>query len=164
MCKSHAHADAKIESFRNNPSYAAEYLNAVLEDGDQEKLLETLRYLAAAFDGVSQCEFAVIPMDLFERMAAAMEDLNDIALYDAAKAADDGFRVPGAVLHAIIDGTHPVTAWRNYRDLSLEELATIAGIHPTLLLQIENGTENGSTATLQKIAQALNIAIENLQE
>lgn len=108
--------------------------------------------------------FAVIPINLFERMAAAFEDLNDIALYDAAKAADDGFCFPGAVLHAIIDGVHPVTAWRNYRGLSLEELATIAGIHPTLLLQIENGTENGSTATLQTIAQALNIAVENLQE
>jgi transcriptional regulator with XRE-family HTH domain len=57
-----------------------------------------------------------------------------------------------------------VTAWRNYRDLSLEELATIAGINTTLLLQIENGTENGSTATLLAIAQALNVAIENLQE
>jgi probable addiction module antidote protein len=54
MCKSRAHADAKIESFRNNPSYAAEYLNAVLEDGDQEELLETLRYLVAASAGVSQ--------------------------------------------------------------------------------------------------------------
>ncbi len=93
-------------------------------------------------------EFAVIPMDLFERMAAALEDFNDIALYDAAKAADDGFRFPCAVLHAIIDGAHPVTAWRNYRGLSLEELATIAGLHSTLLLQIENGSENGSTATL----------------
>jgi DNA-binding XRE family transcriptional regulator len=109
-------------------------------------------------------EFAVIPMDLFERMAAAFEDFNDIALYDSAKAADDGFRFPSAVLHAMIDGAHPVTAWRNYRDLGLEELATIAGIQPTLLLQIENGTENGSTATLLAIAQALNVAIENLQE
>jgi DNA-binding phage protein len=141
MCKSRSHTDAKIKRFRNTPSYAAEYLNAVLEDGDQAELLETFRYLAAAF-----------------------EDLNDIALYDSAKAADDGFRFPSAALHAIIDGAHPVTAWRNYRDLSLEELATIAGINTTLLLQIENGTENGSTATLLAIAQALNVAIENLQE
>jgi probable addiction module antidote protein len=52
MNKSRSHDAAKIESFRNNPIYAAEYLNAVLEDGNQEELLETLRYLATAFGGV----------------------------------------------------------------------------------------------------------------
>jgi probable addiction module antidote protein len=54
MAKSRAHDEAKIESFRNDPEYAAEYLNAVLEDGDQEELLETLRYMAQAFGGVAQ--------------------------------------------------------------------------------------------------------------
>jgi probable addiction module antidote protein len=53
MTKSRAHDEAKIESFRANPDYAAQYLNAVLEDGDQEELLETLRYMAQAFGGVT---------------------------------------------------------------------------------------------------------------
>ena len=54
MTKSRNHEEAKIESFRNDRDYAAEYLNAVLEDGNQEELLETLRYMAQAFGGVSQ--------------------------------------------------------------------------------------------------------------
>ena len=43
------HEEAKIESFRKDPVYAAEYLNAVLADGDQEEVMVTLRYLAQAF-------------------------------------------------------------------------------------------------------------------
>ncbi len=44
-----SHEEATIESFRNNPDYAAEYLNAVLEDGDQEELMLALRRVASAF-------------------------------------------------------------------------------------------------------------------
>lgn len=49
-----SHAQATIESFRKDPRFAAEYLNAVLQDGDQQELLIALRYLADAFGGVSQ--------------------------------------------------------------------------------------------------------------
>ena len=51
--KSKAHEDATIESFRKDPAFAAEYLNAVLEDGDQTELLTALRYMAEAFGEVA---------------------------------------------------------------------------------------------------------------
>jgi probable addiction module antidote protein len=44
-----SHEEATIESFRKNPDYAAEYLNTVLEDGDQEELMLALRRVASAF-------------------------------------------------------------------------------------------------------------------
>ena len=44
-----SHEEATIESFQLDPDYAAEYLNAVLEDGDQEELMLALRRVAAAF-------------------------------------------------------------------------------------------------------------------
>jgi probable addiction module antidote protein len=46
------HATATVESFRKDPGFAAEYLNAVLTDGDQEELMVALRYMAEAFGGV----------------------------------------------------------------------------------------------------------------
>jgi probable addiction module antidote protein len=49
-----SHERATIESFRRNPQFAAEYLNAVLEDGDQDELMVALRRVATAFGGVSQ--------------------------------------------------------------------------------------------------------------
>ncbi len=48
------HEEATIESFRKDPRFAAEYLNSVLEEGDQEELLVALRYMAKAFGGVSR--------------------------------------------------------------------------------------------------------------
>lgn len=47
-----SHDEATIESFRKDPKFAAEYLNAVREDGDREELMVALRYVATAFGGV----------------------------------------------------------------------------------------------------------------
>jgi len=40
------------ELFRDDPSYAVELLNNILQDGDQGELLVTLRQLTKAFGGV----------------------------------------------------------------------------------------------------------------
>ncbi len=47
-----SHEEATVESFRKDPKFAAEYLNAVLEDGEQEEVLSALRRMATAFGGV----------------------------------------------------------------------------------------------------------------
>ncbi len=43
-----SHEEATIRSFRNDPAFAAEYLNSVLEDGTREEFLIALRRLAEA--------------------------------------------------------------------------------------------------------------------
>lgn len=48
-----SHEEATIETFRDDPEFAAEYLNQVLEDGDQDELLVALRRMAGAFGGVA---------------------------------------------------------------------------------------------------------------
>ena len=40
-----SHQEATIESFRNDPEFAAEYLNTILADGDRGELLLALRYI-----------------------------------------------------------------------------------------------------------------------
>ena len=47
------HEAATIESFRTDPAFAAEYLNAVLEDGEEAELLLALRRITEAFGGVA---------------------------------------------------------------------------------------------------------------
>ena len=46
--------DRAIDELRRNPAYASEYLNSVLEDGDQEELMLALRRMSEAFGGVAQ--------------------------------------------------------------------------------------------------------------
>jgi probable addiction module antidote protein len=53
-----SHEEASIESFRRDPRFAAEYLNGVLEDGDQEELMLALRRIASAFGGVAEIAHA----------------------------------------------------------------------------------------------------------
>jgi probable addiction module antidote protein len=49
---SRSHELATVESFRRHPGRAADYLNAILEDGDQDELMLALRRMADAFGGV----------------------------------------------------------------------------------------------------------------
>jgi len=47
-----SHEEATIQEFKDNPQDAAAYLNAVLEDGDQEEVLLALRRITTSFGGV----------------------------------------------------------------------------------------------------------------
>lgn len=107
-------------------------------------------------------EYAVVPIDLFERMAKVFGDIDDVALFDAAKVADDGYRVPGEVLHAILGGTHPVKVWREYRGLTQDALATKVGISKAYLCQIETGKREGAIKTLRSIASTLDVSLDDL--
>jgi len=48
-----SHERATIASFKRNPRFAAEYLNSILDDGNQDELMVALRRMAKAFGGVS---------------------------------------------------------------------------------------------------------------
>lgn len=50
--KDRHHDDAMAEMFREDPAFALETLNAILEDGDQAELMITLRQMTKAFGGV----------------------------------------------------------------------------------------------------------------
>jgi probable addiction module antidote protein len=55
MTKTHrTHEEATIDMFRGDPDLAAEYLNSVLEDGDETDLMLALRSLSKAFGGVQE--------------------------------------------------------------------------------------------------------------
>ncbi|KIZ48473.1 addiction module antidote protein [Pseudomonas oryzihabitans] len=62
-----SHDDAMAEVFRNDPAYAVELLNSILEEGDQAELMIVLRQMADAFGGV--------------RKIAAVANLNPNQLY-----------------------------------------------------------------------------------
>lgn len=48
-----SHDDATVESFARDPAYAAEYLKAVLEDGDAAELRVATTRVSRAFGGRS---------------------------------------------------------------------------------------------------------------
>lgn len=55
MAKTHrTHEAATVEMFQHDPELAAEYLNTVLEDGDEADLMLALRTLSKAFGGLQE--------------------------------------------------------------------------------------------------------------
>jgi probable addiction module antidote protein len=50
--KDRTHDDAMADLFKEDPAYALELLNNILEDGQQGELLITLRQMTKAFGGV----------------------------------------------------------------------------------------------------------------
>ncbi len=107
--------------------------------------------------------FYVVPADLWSAVRQAVEDAEDAAAYAAAIAADDGVTYPAAVAHAMMEGTHPVRAWRAHRGLTLQALADKAGVSKPYLSQIEGGKRTGTAATIKKLARALGVAMDALQ-
>ncbi len=108
-------------------------------------------------------EFALISLRLLVTMED-LEDLEDELL--AARAAQehdpDAPTVPGDVVHAILDGTHPVRAWREYRGMTQEELARRAGTSKAYISHIERGMRQPALALTGALAAALDAPLEAL--
>lgn len=111
---------------------------------------------------------AVLPEAEFRRLAEVAEALQDAA--DVAEAEDTLRRlrsgeeeaIPLAVVSRIIDGEHPVRAFRAWRGLSAHKLAAAAGISTAYLHQIEAGKRDGTVAVLAKLAAILRVTIDDL--
>ena len=110
-------------------------------------------------------EWAVIPFSEYEKLQEALEDAEDIKdIEKNVKAIQDGteIAIPGEVTFAILDGTNPIRAWREYKHIKMNELAKNVGISSAYLSQIENNKRNPTIDTLRNIAKELAIDIEVL--
>ena len=110
-------------------------------------------------------EWAVIPYSEYEKLQEALEDAEDIKDIETnLKAIQDGteIAIPGEVTFAILDGTNPIRAWREYKHIKMNELAKNVGISSAYLSQIENNKRNPTIDTLKNIAKELDIDIDTL--
>jgi len=110
-------------------------------------------------------EWAIIPYGEFIKIQELLEDAEDIKDIEVNLKAIEENReivVPGEVTFAIVEGTHPIRAWREYKNMRINELAKRVGISGSFLSQIENGKRNPTIETLKTIASALDIEPEML--
>ena len=107
----------------------------------------------------------VLPLKDYERLCAAAEDLADMRAYDRAKqglAAGTDELIPADFGDRILDGESPVRVWREYRGLSVKQLAVGAQISAAYLSQIEGGSRNGSLSTMKALARCLSLDVDDL--
>ncbi|MBC8229088.1 helix-turn-helix transcriptional regulator [bacterium] len=109
-------------------------------------------------------EWAVIPYQEYIHLIEEAEMLEDVRAYDLAiKAIERGEElVPSEIMYAILDGENPIRVWREYRELTQQQLSEAAGISKPYLSQIESGKRIGTTEVLSAIAKALNLTLDDI--
>lgn len=110
-------------------------------------------------------EWAVVPYETYLELVEKAEMLLDIQDYDSAKASlqrGDDELIPSEIVHAILDGENAVKTWREFREMSQQELAEKAGISIPYLSQIETNKRTGSIEVLSAIAKTLKVSLENI--
>lgn len=91
------------------------------------------------------------------------EDLEAIRLFEKRLAAGEEELIPSEVVNRLIDGPESrMRIWRDYRGLSLADLAEQTGFGTAYLHQIETGKKNGSVEALTKIAAALKVDVDDI--
>ena len=101
---------------------------------------------------------AIVPLKDYDALREALEDAAD------AEALRLG-RTEEAIPMSMADRLHqdnPVKVWRAHRGMSATELAAAAGISNSQLSAIETGESSGSVAALQRIANVLEVGVDDL--
>ena len=93
------------------------------------------------------------------------EELVDIRAYDQAieqRAKGQDEMIPSEFADRILEGESAVRVWREYRKLSVQELAGQANISASCLSQIESGSRSGTVPTMKALALALHLDLDDL--
>ena len=89
------------------------------------------------------------------------DDDEDVAAYDAVKARDEE-SFPFEIADRLIAGENPIKVFRQYRGLTQRELAVKVDTSAAYLSQIETGRRGGSIKMLHRVADALDVGLEDL--
>lgn len=107
----------------------------------------------------------VMAEDEYRTLLHAAEDAEDVAdvkRINERLARGEEELIPADIVNRILDGDSKVKVWREYRGLTLRDLATKIDISPAYLSQIEGGSRDGTFETMKKIAAALGITVDEL--
>ncbi|ESQ82990.1 helix-turn-helix domain-containing protein [Asticcacaulis benevestitus] len=109
--------------------------------------------------------FALVPVTEYEDALAEMELHDDLRTFAAAKArldAGEDEAIPLSIVTRRLSGENPVKIWREYRQITQEQLAQTSGVSRGMIGGIEAGHKQAGVATLKKLATALKCDFGNL--
>ena len=109
-------------------------------------------------------KMAVLPVDEYRKLVDAVEDQADIeAAVRAEKRREDGEEyIPFEMVDRIIAGESALRVWRQYRKMTLDQLAGMAGIRKSFLSDIETGKARGAPSLWRKFAEALSVSADDI--
>lgn len=110
-------------------------------------------------------EMVVLPRAEYDRLLEATEMAADVAAFDEvqrALAAGEEEFIPFEMVDRMLAGESPIRVWRQYRGLTLDQLAAKTGLAANYLSQIETGKRVGTVDKLKAIAEALNLTLDDI--
>ena len=70
--------------------------------------------------------------------------------------------MPSQVIDSILDGDNSIRAWREHRGLTQQALADSASVSKPYLSQIEAGKRTGTAEVLTRIAETLDLSLDDM--
>lgn len=109
-------------------------------------------------------KMAVLPVEDYERLLEIAEDREDIAAAtDAERRRSEGMEyLPASMVNRILDGESALRVWRQYRGLTIAQLAKRAGYGYSMISKIETGTRQGTVAFWNAVASSLKVLPEDI--
>ena len=118
----------------------------------------------------SQSDSVTLSRSRYEALLRRVEDADDHAVLAVQRAREEALGKPAAradylpaeLVRRMVAGESPVRIWREHRGMSGKALAEAARVTPSYLSEIESGKKPGSFDAMARIAEALNVRMEDL--
>ncbi|AEF98661.1 helix-turn-helix domain-containing protein [Methylomonas methanica] len=108
-----------------------------------------------------QKQYAVMPVADYEKLLEKAEMLGDITAYDQALTSEDEL-VPAEIVNRLLNGENKIKVWREHRGLTQAGLAESCKMAQASIAQMESGKRTGTIAALKKIAETLDVDLDDL--
>ena len=106
--------------------------------------------------------FVVIPIDEWRRIESTLENRVDAEAVSAfQKHPSEIF--PDTLVAAILDGCHPIKAFREHRNLTQAQLASAVGTSSVYVSQLERGERRVGRKLRAKLSRALDVDADLLE-
>jgi DNA-binding XRE family transcriptional regulator len=106
-------------------------------------------------------DMITIPIEDYARLMEAADDLADLQAVGDYKV-DPKPGVHSEFVARMLAGESLLKLWREHRGYSQNELGKITGVNRIQIGDIEDRGKTGSVITLKKLANALNIQVDDL--
>jgi len=109
-------------------------------------------------------KMAVLPVEDYQRLAEIAEDREDIAAAaDTERRRKEGMEyLPAGMVNRILDGENALRVWREYRGMTMAELAEKSGYGYSMISKVEAGSRQGTVALWNAVAAALKVLPEDI--
>ncbi len=121
--------------------------------------VERLARTAAKLRDSGKAERIGLPVGAAAAILEILEEIEDASLY-RSRAGEP--TIPHEVVEAVQKGIHPVRAWRTYRGMTLQQLASGSQTPVGYLSEIETGKKPGSIKAYKGLARALGTDLDTL--